>query len=192
MNLTLESVEVCSTWKVVDTAKCEIDATKKCLGYRHWRVLKLLTLKSVEVCGRLTLHYKVKECDPGGEFANGRGIGVRARPNLGGRHLFARKKFSLPEFWAFFAQKISRLGGAETLFARTFCLKIVYLLHKFWQFCPKNFFLGGLPPPPPPWLVRLWAEEQVSPTLTKVRSIAGCGHQGLCHNDSLIGGSPAQ
>ena len=82
------------------------------------------------------------------------GIGVRARPNLGGRHLFARKKFSLPEFWAFFAQKISRLGGAETLFARTFCPKIVYLLHKFWQFCPKIFFLGGLPPPPPAPLAR--------------------------------------
>ena len=87
------------------------------------------------------------------KILNKRSIGVRARPNLGGRHLFARKKFS-------FCPKNFPTWGAETLFARTFCPKIVYLLHKFWQFCPKKNFLGGLPPPPPPpWLVRLWKEE---------------------------------
>ena len=60
----------------------------------------------------------------------------------------------MPKFWAFFAQKKFADLGAATLFARKICLKIVSLLHKFWAFCPNNFFLGGLPPPPP-WLVRL-------------------------------------
>ena len=76
-------------------------------------------------------------------------IGVRARPNLGGRHLFARKsqknflkkkspnvaKKFLPEFWAFFARK--------------FCPKIFSYYINFGHFARKIYFWGAAAPPAP-------------------------------------------
>ena len=85
-------------------------------------------------------------------------IGVRARPNLGGRHLFARKsqKNFLKKKSPNVCQKIfARILGPSL--PENFCPKIFSYYINFGHFARKFYFWGGCRPPPP-WLVRLCSQ----------------------------------